>query len=315
MNPPNPPASPAASRDLPPSTATPIDRGTGVSPVLPLDSAPQAHSGKLPDHRLQSSPTTVPEPALFPACRRLFTLTLRRQLFSRQTLVGLGLAVICCLIVLAWSRQRDPTPKKFAEQILVPTYVAFLMPVLAICYGASAVGGEREDRTLIYLLITPIPRPLVYLMKYLATVGLVSAWCGLTLGLLCLLAGEPGRSTFPVFFSAALLGAVAYSGLFLMLGAAFRHGTIISLAYWFFLEVLFGNMPGIIKRVSVAYYARCMIYDAGTDFRIGPLTRVAREMFLPVSGRTATIALSCAIAALLAAGLFVFSRREYRDLS
>lgn len=251
----------------------------------------------------------------FAACRQLFALTLRRQFFSRQTLVGIALTVLCCLIVLAWVRQREPTPKKFAEQVIVPIYIAFLMPVLAICYGASAVGGEREDRTLIYLLITPIPRPWIYFVKYLAANTLVAGWAGVTLVLLCLLAGEHGRYVLQTFLAASLLGAVGYAGLFLLLGAIFRHGTVISLAYWFFLEVLFGNMPGIIKRVSVAYYVRCMIYDAGSELQLGPMGRVAREMFLPVSGQTATIVLTAAISLLLVLGLSVFSRREYRDLS
>jgi len=42
---------------------------------------------------------------------------------------------------------------------------------------------------------------------------------------------------------------------------------------------------------------------------------VAREMFLPVSGKTATIALISSIAGLLILGLTIFARREYRDLS
>lgn len=223
--------------------------------------------------------------------------------------------MLCCLIVLAWAHQREPTPKKFAEQIVVPIYIAFLMPVLAICYGASSVGGEREDRTLIYLLITPIPRPLIYFVKWLAANALVAGWAGVTLVLLCQMAGESGRSALGPFLTASLLGAVAYAGLFLLLGTIFRHGTVISLAYWFFLEVLFGNMPGIIKRVSVAYYVRCMIYDAGSELQLGPAGRIAREMFLPVPGKTATFALVSSIAVLLILGLSAFSRREYRDLS
>lgn len=222
---------------------------------------------------------------------------------------------ICCLIVVAWARQSAPSARKLAENILVPTYLAFLMPILAICYGASAVGGEREDRTLIYLLITPVPRFCLYTIKALATIGLVTAWAGLSLYILCRLAGDPGRVALGIFFPASLLGAAAYASLFLLLGSIFRHGTVISLAYWFFLEVLFGNMPGIIKRVSVAFYVRCIVYDSGADLELGPFRKAAREMFLPVSGRSATIALACGILLLLGVGMFVFHRREYRDLS
>lgn len=249
------------------------------------------------------------------ACRHLFALTIRRQLFSRQTLASLALSTLCVLIVLAWSRQSDPTTKKLAEHVLVPTFIAFLMPIFAICYGASGIGGEREDRTLIYLLIASIPRSLVYLMKALAGLTLVAAWTAGTLFVVCRLAGEPGRELFPIFLPASLLGGLAYASLFLLVGAAFRHGTIISLVYWFFLEVLFGNLPGIVKRVSVAFYVRCMVYDAGGDLQLGPIGRAAREMFLPVSGATASIALTATIATLLAAGLVSFEWREYRDAS
>lgn len=252
---------------------------------------------------------------LVSACWQLFTLTIRRQLISRQTLVGIALATLCCLIVLAWSRQQEPSAKKFAERVLVPTYVAFLMPVFAICYAASAIGGEREDRTLIYLLITPIPRPFVYLSKAFAAIGLVVAWAAGVLVLLCLLGGAPGREMLPVFMPASLLGAAAYASLFLLLGTMFRHGTIVALAYWFFLEVLFGNLPGIIKRISVAFYVRSLIYEEGTDESLGPTGRVAREMFLAVSGGTAMTVLELGILGLVALGVYVFSEREFRDLS
>ena len=254
-------------------------------------------------------------PSTVSAGWHLFTLTLRRQFFSRQTLASFALSLLCGLIVLAWSRQSDPTGKKLAEQVLVPTFVAFLMPIFAICYGASGIGGEREDRTLIYLLIVSMPRPLVYLMKALAGLTLVAAWTSATLLVLCQMAGAPGREVFATFLPASFLGGLAYASLFLLVGAIFRHGTIISLVYWFFLEVLFGNLPGIVKRVSVAFYVRCMVYDAGADLELGPASRVARVMFLPVSGTTATLTLTAAIASLLVVGLVAFEHREYRDAS
>lgn len=251
----------------------------------------------------------------FAACRHLFLLTVRRQLFSRQTLACIALTVLCMLIVLAWSRQPNPTAKRLAEHVLVPTFIGFLVPIFSICYGASGIGGEREDQTLIYLLISGIPRPLVYLMKASAGLLLVAGWIVATLVALCQIAGAPGRELLPVFWSASLLGGLAYASLFLLIGAVFRHGTIISLVYWFFLEVLFGNLPGIVKRVSVAFYVRCMVYEAGGDLKLGPANRVAREMFQGVSGGTAQLALLAGIAGLLVTGTALFERREYQDAS
>lgn len=247
------------------------------------------------------------------ACSHLFWLSIRRQFFSRQTLICLVLTGLACLIVLGWSMQREPSVKKFAEEILIPVHAAFLVPIFSICFGTSGIGGEREDRTLVYLLITPLPRPLVYLMKYLAAMMLVVAWTIGSLAGLCGMARPWGMEAIKLFWPALTLGAVAYASLFHVLGAAFRRGTIISLAYAFFLEGLLGNMPGIVKRVSLSFYLSCMLYDAGSEHRIAPL--IAKDMFLPISGRVAMIALSSVTLTLLVVGLIVFTRREYRDLS
>ena len=257
-----------------------------------------------------SSPQAVARAAV-----HLLGVTLRRQLLSRQTLIGLGLTIVCALIVVAWSFHREPTTKRLAQLVLVPTYIAFLMPILAIGYGAAGIGAEREDRTLIYLLITPLPRPVTYFVRFVAAQLLVVGTTAASLWLLCALAGAPGDEAWSLFWPASLLGGAAYAALFLLVGAVFRHGTIISLAYWFFLEVLFGNMPGIIKRISVAFYVRSTIYEAGEELGLGPAGRVAREMFLPVTADTAQTVLLSATAGLLVLGIAAFTRREYRDVS
>jgi len=268
------------------------------------------HTGTPPRFQTPSLAAAIARGGL-----QLLRVSMRRQFFSRQTLIGLVLTAVCGLIVLAWSFHREPTTQRLAQNVLVPSFIAFLMPIIAIGYGAAGIGAEREDRTLIYLLMTPIPRPVAYLMRFLAAELLVIGATAAALRMLCQMAGTPGDEAWSLFWPASLLGAAAYAALFLLVGTIFRHGTIISLAYWFFLEVLFGNMPGIIKRISVAFYVRSMIYDAGADLKIGPVGRVAREMFLPVSGDTARSVLICATAGLLAAGLIAFTRREYRDVS
>jgi ABC-type Na+ efflux pump permease subunit len=217
-----------------------------------------------------------------------------------------------CLIAWGWSR-KEPTVQKFAEEILVPVHASFLVPIFAICYGTTAIGGEREDRTLVYLLITPMPRPVVYLLKYVASIILVLTWTTASLMLLAFVARPWGMDALKLFGWAILLGAAAYTSLFSAVGAAFRRGTIISLAFAFFLEGLLGNMPGIVKRVSVSYYMKCMIFDAGAELNVGP--RIARDLFLPIAGGSAATVLSLIAVSLLVAGLVTFSHREYRDLS
>ena len=87
---------------------------------------------------------------------------------------------------------------------------------------------------------------------------------------------------------------------------------VVGVAYAFFFEFIAGNLPGTIKRGSIAYYCRCMMYDEGSALGFQPL--YARQ-FLPVAGQTAATVLVVAGISLLAFGAWRFHRREYRDLT
>ncbi len=258
--------------------------------------------------------TIMPAPSHARAALFLFGLTFRRQFFSRQTLVNVVLTTLCALIILAWTMQPGRSIRGLSEFLLWPTYGMFLMPIFAISYAASSIGGEREDQSLIYLLVTPLPRGLVYLMKSLATGLLVSGWSLGALGLLCWIAGDPGAKLWVVYAPACLLGSLGYAAVFQLLGAMFRYGTILALAYWFFLEVLFGAIPGTMKRITVAFYIRCMLNDAGQEYALGPQSQVQRDLFLGIEGTYAMLALLTIAVGLTIAGAALFSTREYAEL-
>lgn len=264
---------------------------------------------------ITSPPTPVASPLrTLRACLFLFRLTLWRQCFSRQTLVNFGLSVLCGLIVAAWAYRGNRTIAGLSDFMLLPAFITFLMPIFAISYGSSTIGGEREDQSLIYLLITPIPRIAVYITKALAVSLLVTAWTIGALYAFCWIAGSIGEKAWPIYWPASVLGSLAYAGVFMLLGAVFRHGTILSLAYWFFLEVLFVQMPGTVKRVTVAYYVRCMLFDAGKEYKMGPRSPAEQEMFAAISGDSAWVILFLATIALTLIGATAFSRREYTEL-
>jgi hypothetical protein len=117
---------------------------------------------------------------------------------------------------------------------------------------------------------------------------------------------------FSLYLPALLAMTFAYVCLFHLFAVAFRHSTIIALIYALFMEVLLGNLPGIVKRVAVNYYGRSIMYSAGAP---EGLKSPDPEWFQPLEPETAMWALAgIAVAGLLLA-LIVFSRREYRDLT
>jgi hypothetical protein len=94
------------------------------------------------------------------------------------------------------------------------------------------------------------------------------------------------------------------------MGAFFRRAAVVAIVYSFFLETLLGNMPGYMKRVSISFYARCMMFD-----RLETLGVQSQKpsVYMPVNGTTAMYVMAGLTVLLLVVGMFVFARSEYQD--
>jgi ABC-2 type transport system permease protein len=200
---------------------------------------------------------------------------------------------------------------EFALEIVMLIFVGMLTPLLTLIYATSAFADEREDRTLVYLLTRPLGRWRIYLAKAAGVTPVVLAVVIGSLGLVCLVAGEPGRAVFTRFLPGVALGSVAYTSVFLLFGAIAPRPLIMSVVYAFLVEGLVVNMPGTLKRIAISYHTRCLLYHAGSDLGLGPEN--ARH-FSPISAEWATGVLVTLIVILLAWGAIAFQRREYRDL-
>lgn len=200
----------------------------------------------------------------------------------------------------------------FSNWIVFSIFATFLLPLWSLSFATEGVGREREARNLIWLLSRPIPRPAVYLGKFVALLP----WCLLlNLGgfwLICRAAGPPGMQAFRAYWPAVLWGTLAFAALFHLMGAWFRRPAVVAVLYSFFLETLMGNLPGHFKRLSLSFYTRCLMFDHAHDWGVRP-ERPA--IFLPVSGPTALAILAGLTVLFLAVGTYVFSRAEYLDLS
>jgi ABC-type transport system involved in multi-copper enzyme maturation permease subunit len=210
--------------------------------------------------------------------------------------------------------ENAPSPV-FAQMIVLsgPSLLLnFLLPIWSLSFATDSIGGDRESRNLIWLLTRPMPRPLIYLAKFVS----VLPWTlGLNVGgfgLLCLAGGRPGREAFVLFWPGICCATLAFSALFLLIGTYFRRPAVIAIVYSFFLEIILGNMPGYLKRASIGFYARCMMYEAVADRQIGPRSP---QIFLAVDGGTAFAVLVVATLALLVMGMIVFTRMEYNEVS
>lgn len=198
----------------------------------------------------------------------------------------------------------------FSNQMVFFVFVGFLLPIWSLSFATDALGGEREGGSLIWLLSRPMSRPSIYLAKYVALLPWSLALNVGGFGLLCLLAGKPGHLAFRLYWPAVFAGTLAFTALFHLMGACFRRAAVVALVYAFFLETIFGQMPGFMKRISISFYTRCLMFDAARDLGVQP---EKPSIYLPVDGTTAWCVLVTLTAVLLAAGMMIFARLEYRE--
>ena len=198
----------------------------------------------------------------------------------------------------------------FARWVLFSLFLSFLLPIWSLSFATEALGGEREARSLVWLLTRPLPRWSIYLAKF---VGLLPWVVGLNLGgfvFICWAAGEPGRLAFRLFCPGVIVSSLAFAALFHLFGAIVRRPTVVALIYSFFLETILGDMPGLMKRISITFYTRCLLFDAAADYGLSP---EKPSVYQPVDGTTAWIVLIGATVGLLFVGMWWFSRAEYRE--
>jgi ABC-2 type transport system permease protein len=199
----------------------------------------------------------------------------------------------------------------FSRWVIFGLFLTFAMPLFCLAYASGAIGSEREGRTLLWLSTRPMPRGGIYLAKFLG----VLPWClAVSLagfGVVCLAGGELGHQAFRVYLPAVAAGTVGLAALFHFLGAVFRRPAVIGLVYVFFFETLVANLPGSLKRLSMNYYVRSLMYDGASSVATVPAETL--DVYEPVSAATAWIVLLAATTAITLIGMWWFARLEPKE--
>lgn len=198
----------------------------------------------------------------------------------------------------------------FTRWIVFEIVATFLLPIWSIAFAIEGIGREREAQNLLWVLTRPLSRPAIYLAKYVALLP----WCLLlNLGgfaLICAAGGRTGLLALELYWPAVFVATFAFAALFHLLSATFRHAAVLALLYSFFIEMVVGNLPRDLKRFSLSFYMRCMMYDEAGGFGIQPENPL---IYQTVSGTSACLVLAGATVAMLAVGAWIFARKEYLD--
>lgn len=199
----------------------------------------------------------------------------------------------------------------FSRWVVYSIFVGFLLPIWCLSFATEALGGERESRSLVWLFSRPLSRPAIYAAKFVALLPWTLGFAVGGFAVLCLAAGVPGRLAFSLYWPAVAAASLAFCALFHLLSAVFQRPAIIAIVYSFFLETVLGTMPGYMKRVSIGFYTRCLMFDAAQANGLAPPEKAS--VYIPVDSVTAWTVLIGVTGVLLTIGMIVFARLEYCD--
>jgi ABC-2 type transport system permease protein len=204
----------------------------------------------------------------------LYALTVRQHLHGRRWMVMAVLFLLPAgLAVLI--RATEPEAPPIAIEFMVAFFLVpqALLPIVALVYASGIIQDEQEDQTLTYLLVRPISRWALYLVKLLATltttVVLTAVFTALTFAAIYvggdLAIGDVMRRCFAAICVHGL-SVAAYCCLFGLIGLYTRRALVAGILYTAVIEGLLANLPFGLRFVTVIYYARVIAYRT-LDFR------------------------------------------------
>jgi ABC-2 type transport system permease protein len=214
-----------------------------------------------------------------------------RGLFGRRRallllplpLLLIGLAAIC--------RAYGVSPDMWGQAVIVGMGLAVVLPVVALIVGTGVLGSEVDDGTIVHILTKPLPRYEIILAKYVVAASVTAVVAAVPLFVTGALAGSARLGG--ALAVAAVIGALAYSALFLLFSLLSRRPVLVGLVYILVWEGLLGNFVSGTKNLAIGQYvitiADKIAPTAILESTIGLTTAIVMSAIFIVLGTLAAV--------------------------
>jgi ABC-2 type transport system permease protein len=247
----------------------------------------------------------------------LLDITVARQLRGRRLLIFSVLFSLPILFAVLARRFQDPYDPTESETLLIFGLVPqALLPLTSLLFASGMVQDDIEEQTLTYLLVRPIPRWLIYIVKLTAT-WLVNSILASVFTVGALVAVYWGTETLSperlawragVISGILSLSLLDYIAIFGLLSLVVRRSLVLGIAYTVIFEGVLANIDFVIRHATVMYYLRTL------SVRLLDLLGADWSIDLSSAPSTATCVLTMLATSLALAllGGWIFSVREFR---
>jgi ABC-type transport system involved in multi-copper enzyme maturation permease subunit len=236
----------------------------------------------------------------------MLTFSARKLLQNRRWLI---VALLTALVaaVMGYSATQDGADMDGMSDLMGLLLIAFLLPVLALIYGASMIRNEIDDRSIVQVITAPLDRRIAYLGYYLALVVVLTVLIAVAtiVGGLSYLLFIPDSSgaieVMAVLIAVQIIGVMIYSALFLMMGAILKQPVYLGLFYVFVWEGYVASVPGAIGSYTIRNQLRVI---ASESINYGNIAHVTGD------GTISLIVLIVLAVVLITLGAFLFRDME-----
>lgn len=255
----------------------------------------------------------------------IFWWGVRRSLRGKKAWITLAATIGIGALIGAASGQHESDPLVNLWHAMDAVLLRVVAPVIALLTVAQGFAAELRGGTLLYHLVRPVPRHVVFIGRFVS--GLVAgalACAALTLGTAITASRSVPLSLWLQFYVVLLFMVTAAGAFYYTLAALIRRGLIVGLVYTFLIEVLLGTMPGGIQKAAINHHARALFHgwcDAWFMGRSSLVTAEAAKASAPEPGSfspvgygtpgTAIAVLLCIALGCLLYGVWRIRQRDF----
>lgn len=190
-----------------------------------------------------------------------------RTLATRARVAALAaiglLGVLIGLVIRLADKVDDSERTLVISRALIGGYgLNLVVPVTTLVFASAAFGDLTDDRTMVYLWFTPLPRWRLVAAGWAATLSVAGPVAVLPVTLAAAVAGADGRLIAAAAVGSAL-ATVGYSAVFLGLGLLVRRALAWGLAYVLIWELAVARISKGGARLSISVYARSVLSTIG----------------------------------------------------